>query len=360
MKVVTLEESATLPRAYVASRNGLMKATKYGGTGKPVQFRTVRPISLASSLPEIKQDLMLDRFDPLPKELIERVIAVFRAGYDAMKTEMAVILCWRDGRYSLTRPTFQLTSSAHVRHLYSGADKIGVFHSHPTFAGHPSGVDDANEVSVPGIYAVFGRVMDASPDIFLSVTADGMRQRIALPDYGPLTIPQISEEERAWWLEFARPTEWLNNQTGFSIMDTDGKTPIWWAETEEKAKFLAGELIVKKTEPVRLVYTPPSGYWDDWETYDRWAPVKISEPAKEPKKKKRKRRMMTERKKMGFVMVYPGCAHDMRKLGHDIVDILDGAQALELLEGLIEACEEPEEDSSSSDVAALDMPWPSQ
>lgn len=358
MRVVqTIEETKELRRAYIASRDGLLKVTKYGDDTRALQFRAVREIDEASSLGEIKPEIIIDKITPIPKGIIDKAVAVFRAVYNKLHTEMAVILCWENGEYRLARPKFAAVSSAFVRHHYKSSSRIGVFHSHPTFTGSPSSTDDDTEVNTPGLYAVFGHVLSNHPDIYMSVAGEGMRVKVTTPDYGDVNPPPLSEEETEWWMEGVIEASALDKTVGWFITDYDRKKKLWWCATEAEAKVLAEDLpIVEAHRPAPIPITDNDdwcyGFNDHLSNFMEMRSDTIA-PLFTPKikrKRKKKDRSSTERKD---VLICSTMNQDMEKVAEALFKTLPGDKFIDLLEAMIA---EWEAGTSSSDAGASATP----
>jgi len=262
-------------RGYLLGDEGPLKLMKYGGEQYPVEFSTITATEKVSAAPTINKGIKVTRIAYPSKELVEKAMAIFRAAYDRFGTEMCVILKWMPGeaekpaRYAIDRPEYALVSGAHVRHVYRSA-RMGIMHSHPTFSGVPSGIDDANEEDVPGVYMVIGDIKSAKPSITFSVCGDGFRQKEDYP-YKEFDPPVLTKEESDWWLEnVMTQSEADGKKDGWYIKDQQSRVVFWFA-TEEEAKAVAGEEYEVVKVPSYTVYTPYtpgkySGYGDSgWE-----------------------------------------------------------------------------------------------
>jgi len=196
---------------------------------------------------------------------VEKAMAIFRAAYERFGGEMCVILKWVPGedgnlsRYAIDRPEYALVSGAHVRHVYRSA-RMGIMHSHPTFSGVPSGIDNSNEEDVPGVYMVIGDIKSSKPSITFSVCGDGFRQTEDYP-YKEFDPPVLTKEEADWWLEnVMTQSEADGKKDGWYIKDQQSRVVFWFA-TEEEAKDVAGDeyTVVKVT--TYTAYTPGVTYY---------------------------------------------------------------------------------------------------
>ena len=262
-------------RAYLLGDEGPLKIMKYGGEQYPVEFSTITATEKVSAAPTINKGIKVTRIAYPSKELVEKAMAIFRAAYERFGTEMCVVLKWmkdekgKPARYAIDRPEYALVSGAHVRHVYRSA-RMGIMHSHPTFSGVPSGIDDSNEECVPGVYMVIGDIKSSKPSITFSVCGDGFRQKEDYP-YKEFDPPVLTKEESDWWLEnVMTQSEADGKKDGWYIKDQQSRVVFWFA-TEEEAKAVAGEEYEVVKVPSYTVYTPYtpgkySGYGDSgWE-----------------------------------------------------------------------------------------------
>lgn len=140
----------------------------------------------------------------IPYELIEKVVAFFKAVYQKYQSEAVGYLYYEPttGNWDYIVPK-QSASAAHAS--YEGAEKrvgwqcAGTIHSHAAMSAFHSGVDDADEINFDGVHITIGRVADLNPEFSCSLMIQGKREKFEIWDL-------VSGFPRT-----VAPTEWVNS-----------------------------------------------------------------------------------------------------------------------------------------------------
>lgn len=177
------------------------------------------------SFPEMGTSTGIFTFDadPIPGELMAKVVSFFRRIYEKQKTEAAVILTMdrETKEWGLFIPT-QLVSHGGVNYVFDPAHihrskmVVGSIHSHCDFSAFHSGVDTGDAAEFDGFHCTIGHITRDIPEIVAMVSMNKQNlhykadQFPALFDFTQLDSATAPE----WWDQYVG-----TNQTG-------GKNPV--------------------------------------------------------------------------------------------------------------------------------------
>lgn len=102
----------------------------------------------------------------IPSAILGEVVNYFA---EDLSKESIVQIWEEDGVYKVVKPTYMEATKARVDYSFSLTTKgkyVMTIHSHNTMAAHFSGVDDADELEIPGLYGVIGRIKQVGDNIF--------------------------------------------------------------------------------------------------------------------------------------------------------------------------------------------------
>jgi PRTRC genetic system protein A len=130
------------------------------------------------SLPAQEESLLLKAGVPkIPYSLVEEAISFFRAVQKEHSSEAAVLLIYNDkeSKWSI-KPVRQKVSGASVKYEVDGVPGVcGTIHSHCGMSAFFSGTDNEDDSQIDGFHIVVGNVDSRTPEIAISVTANGRR-----------------------------------------------------------------------------------------------------------------------------------------------------------------------------------------
>lgn len=101
----------------------------------------------------------------IPGEILGEVVNYFA---EDLSKESIVQIWEEDGRYKVVKPAYAEATKARVDYSFSLTTKgryVMTIHSHNTMAAYFSNVDDADELDIPGLYGVIGRIKQVGDDI---------------------------------------------------------------------------------------------------------------------------------------------------------------------------------------------------
>lgn len=102
----------------------------------------------------------------IPSEILGEVVNHFA---EDLSRESIVQIWEEDGVYRVVYPEYKDASKAFISYsfpLTSKGNYVMTIHSHNTMKAYFSGVDDADELALPGLYGVIGRIKQVGDDIF--------------------------------------------------------------------------------------------------------------------------------------------------------------------------------------------------
>ena len=123
----------------------------------------------------------------IPYNLIEKVVAFFKAVYQKYQSEAVGYLYYEPAtkNWDFVVP-MQSASAAHAS--YQGAPQkagwqcAGTIHSHAAMSAFHSGTDDKDEASFDGVHLTVGRVSDLNPEFSCSLVIQGKREKFEIWD----------------------------------------------------------------------------------------------------------------------------------------------------------------------------------
>lgn len=140
----------------------------------------------------------------IPYQLIEKVVAFFKAIYQKYQSEAVGYLYYEltTGNWDYIVPK-QSASAAHAS--YQGATQragwqcAGTIHSHASMSAFHSGTDDKDEASFDGVHITIGKVSDLNSEFSCSLVIQGKREKFEIWDL----VDGFPRTEA--------PTEWVNS-----------------------------------------------------------------------------------------------------------------------------------------------------
>jgi len=140
----------------------------------------------------------------IPYQLIEKVVAFFKAIYQKYQSEAVGYLYYEltTGNWDYVVPK-QSASAAHAS--YQGATQragwqcAGTIHSHASMSAFHSGTDDKDEESFDGVHITIGKVADLNPEYSCSLVVQGKREKFEIWDL----VEGVSR--------IVAPTEWVSS-----------------------------------------------------------------------------------------------------------------------------------------------------
>lgn len=191
------------PVNYVVAKNGVFEVRKnkigtfYGKTDN------IEGVDLLLE-DGVELDLPL-----VPYKLYLHALAFLRAVYDRDQTEATIHLFFNEdkGEYFLWVPKqrngsassdYERDEDPEFTQLCQDNIWVMAIHSHPTFAGNPSGIDDRDEQSAM-LYMVVGHITTESPDVTLRTFVGG--KHVELDFYDVWEDPIQSFEVPKEWLD---------------------------------------------------------------------------------------------------------------------------------------------------------------
>jgi proteasome lid subunit RPN8/RPN11 len=162
----------------------------------------------------------------IPHDMILTAKSFFREVYRHYRSEAMVQLLYnRSDKQWAIRPLHQKVSSQEVEHeeredVPPGWQAVGIIHSHGNYPAGHSHTDNANEVTIDGIYITVGKVNAPWLDISASITVCGYR--FLIPSQ---TLIDLREELPP------HPSRWM---AYVQYVQKPVFTPsLWWLPTED-------------------------------------------------------------------------------------------------------------------------------
>lgn len=242
------------PVAYFAGKEGLGIVSKYGGDSSCAKFHIIRKVEKAPDLPEVQEDIHIENFKPLPKELLARVLAFFRRVAKDHHSEAIVILGWNKKRqkYYIAKPRCATVGPGHLQYKKGDSKKtVGTIHSHGNFSAGFSSTDDEHEKgtaqTAPGIYMVMGNVL-YRPEMVSSIAGMGLRKDIKdFIEVGELPVYEMGDREYQYWFSTTQVLSQIEGKKdGYFLLDPKGDILRWAEKWEDLAPYKEEEDRIRK------------------------------------------------------------------------------------------------------------------
>jgi hypothetical protein len=257
--------------AYFAERGGLGLVSKYGDAQSCAMFRIIRHVTTAPEIPEVPEDIEIERFIPPPAELLSKVLAIFRRVYKEHYSEMIVHLCWNRARqrYYISGPRCAVVGPGHLTYHARRGRSTGTIHSHGSMSAFYSGTDDTHEkgtlATAPGIYMVFGTVTGCA-EVVASIAGMGLRKDIvALLPLSEVENVVLTDREYKYWTRNVQVKSAVEaKKEGFFLVDPAGDI-LQWGPTKESLEPLQDpedRILATHVSRSPTAYYSRSNYWD--------------------------------------------------------------------------------------------------
>ena len=96
----------------------------------------------------------------IPESVLSEIVSYFAEDL----SKESIVQVWREnGEYKVVMPCKEDSSRIHISYTFpldTRGEFIGTIHSHNTMPAFFSGVDDKDELEIPGLYGVIGRISD--------------------------------------------------------------------------------------------------------------------------------------------------------------------------------------------------------
>lgn len=113
------------------------------------------------AMPQTKEEV--ERFVEslcIPESVLSEIVSYFAEDL----SKESIVQVWREnGEYKVVMPCKEDSSRIHISYSFpldTRGEFIGTIHSHNTMPAFFSGVDDKDELEIPGLYGVIGRISD--------------------------------------------------------------------------------------------------------------------------------------------------------------------------------------------------------
>lgn len=182
--------------AYMTARNG-----HYLWRNGP-WFRACVKVPELPTLP--KQEEFYRFLGPkIPAALFSAVLAFFETVRLLHKTEAAVLLAFKNGRWEVMVPDQETTSTSVKYESPPGRRLAGSIHSHPGMSGRFSSTDEKDEAAFDGIHIVVGSSGFVRPEVSVAAVVSG--RRIDLDPEDIIDGFNEGTDFPSGWLDCVRP-----------------------------------------------------------------------------------------------------------------------------------------------------------